>query len=450
MTLQLAMDMAGTFPILGYLLIKKVFKNRVSAQKYIQMLRLSVVLYLCPFQVLKYLILPDALLERWNLNDFWGIMGKKIGGFEVVNIPSLSGSYYAIPKRFFAIGVLWLIICITLILYHYGTYFLIKRKIRKTGKKTERLRLTGGRAIEIFQSDKVKNPCTVGWIRPGIFIPEKEYTAQEKNWLLSHELTHVRHGDVCWKCIAMVCIVCHWYNPFVYYLFHQYSVMCEYYCDAECMRNSDIQEKKDYAVFLVKSAASNAWTPLAIMQGLTNNGEKMRERVDRIIDEEQRLKKRIHLLLTGIFTVSCMCSLMTVFVYSAVPEQDMPAEDNTFTEKEWDYFYGRDASAGDETLDFSASSLLFQPKKGEIIPVSQSELLKDSEDKQRSDGHKKEKQRNCSHDMKEGTLKIHEQTAQGGCHVKAYEAQRCDRCGILKQGELIYASDYANCSHNVK
>lgn len=451
MTLQLAMDMAGTFPVIGYLLIKKIFKNQVSAHKYIKMLRLSIVLYLCPFQELKYLILPDVLLKRWNLNDFWGIVSKKIGGFEVVNIPSLSGSYYVIPKRFFEIGIIWLVICIALILYHYGTYFLIKRKIRKSGTKTERLRTTGGRSIEIFQSNKVKTPCTVGWIHPGIFIPEKEYTAQEKSWLLCHELTHIRHGDVCWKFIAMICVVCHWYNPFVYYLFHQYSVTCEYYCDAECMESSDIQEKKDYAVFLVKSAVrNNIWSRPAIMQGLTNNGEKLQKRVDMIIDEAHRPPKKICLLIAGIFAALCMCSFMTIFVYSAVPEQDVPGEDNTFTQEEWECFYGKDASWGDETLDFSNSSLLFQEESGEVVSVSRSDLAQASSDKQQSDVYKKERQKNCLHEMKEGTLKTHAQGTGESCHVTAYEAQRCDKCGMVKQNTLLYTSDYASCSHNVK
>ena len=32
MVLQLVMDMAGTFPILGYLLIKKIFKKKVMTK----------------------------------------------------------------------------------------------------------------------------------------------------------------------------------------------------------------------------------------------------------------------------------------------------------------------------------------------------------------------------------------------------------------------------------
>ena len=50
MVLQLVMDMAGTFPILGYLLIKKIFKKHMTAQKYIWILRLSIILYLCPLK----------------------------------------------------------------------------------------------------------------------------------------------------------------------------------------------------------------------------------------------------------------------------------------------------------------------------------------------------------------------------------------------------------------
>ena len=443
MVLQLAMDMAGTFPILGYLLIKQIFKKQVSAQKYIQMLRVSIVLYLCPFQQFKYLILPEKLLERFNLNDFWDIVGKKISEFKVVNIPSLFGDYYVVPKRFFEISIVWITVCIIVIVYRYGTYFFIKRRIRQSGMKKEQL-CQKGRKIEVFQSAKVKTPCTVGWISPGIFIPEKNYSASEREWLLQHELTHIRHGDVFWKCLAMFCIAFHWYNPLVYYLFHEYSVMCEYYCDAECMQDSNIEEKKNYAIFLVKSATSvMPRSRLVIMQGLTNNGEKMQERVDRIIDGNNRPAGNVCLLIAGIFSAMCICSLMTVFVYSATQEQNIPAHDNTFTEEEWNYFYGEDDSAGDETLDFNASSLLFQSKQGKIIPILRSDLMN-------AQSEKGQKRKKWNHEMEEGTLKMHVAESGKGCRIKAYKAQRCIKCEQTEYHELIYTADYASCSHNLK
>lgn len=173
MVLQLVMDMAGTFPILGYLLIKKIFKKHMTAQKYIWILRLSIILYLCPFQEFKYLILPEKLLERFNFADFWGIAGKKISGFEVVNIPSLFGDYYVTPRGIFLVTVIWFIICTILVIYYYGTYFFIKRQIRKNGIKTDFFSGKRGKDIEVFQTAKVKTPCTVdGFTR--IFLSRKE------------------------------------------------------------------------------------------------------------------------------------------------------------------------------------------------------------------------------------------------------------------------------------
>lgn len=181
MVLQLVMDMAGTFPILGYLLIKKIFKKHMTAQKYIWILRLSIILYLCPFQEFKYLILPEKLLERFNFADFWGIAGKKISGFEVVNIPSLFGDYYVTPRGIFLVTVIWFIICTILVIYYYGTYFFIKRQIRKNGIKTDFFSGKRGKDIEVFQTAKVKTPCTVGWLHPNIFIPKRDYTVKRRS-----------------------------------------------------------------------------------------------------------------------------------------------------------------------------------------------------------------------------------------------------------------------------
>lgn len=443
MALQLAMDMAGTFLIFAYLLIKKVFTQRIAARRYVWILRFSIILYLCPFQVFKYLILPERLLKRFNFNDFWGIAGKKIGGFGVVNIPSGFGEYYVIPKGIFYVTVIWILICTILILYHYGTYFFIKRQIRKNGTKTDFCSVRRGRNIEVFQTAKVKTPCTVGWLHPDIFIPKKDYTVREKEWLLRHEMTHVRHGDTFWKSLALITCIFHWYNPFVYYLFHQYSVMCEYYCDAECMQNSNIEEKKNYAIFLVKSATEKK-SRLAIMQGLTNNGEKMQERVDRILDESRRPAWKGRLFITGILVVMGLCSFMTIFVYSATQKQDRKAQDHTFSEEEWNYFYGQNASMGDEALDFSKTNFLFESRQGEVLSISQSDLVSSSKRKSRNTQQEK-----CTHVMEEGTLKIHEPKKKG-CHIKAYEAQRCKNCGIVKKEQLSYTADYVTCTHNNK
>lgn len=50
---------------------------------------------------------------------------------------------------------------------------------------------------------------------------------------------------------------------------------------------------------------------------------------------------------------------------------------------------------------------------------------------------------------REGTLKIHK-SKKKGCHIEAYEAQRCKKCGIVKKNQLSYDTDYVVCSHAKK
>lgn len=45
MALQMAMTLAGTFPVLGYLFLKKMYGEKIRAQYYMYMLRLGVLFF---------------------------------------------------------------------------------------------------------------------------------------------------------------------------------------------------------------------------------------------------------------------------------------------------------------------------------------------------------------------------------------------------------------------
>ena len=70
------------------------------------------------------------------------------------------------------VTVIWFIICTILVIYYYGTYFFIKRQIRKNGIKTDFFSGKRGKDIEVLQTAKVKTPCTVGCFTE-YFYPEK-------------------------------------------------------------------------------------------------------------------------------------------------------------------------------------------------------------------------------------------------------------------------------------
>ena len=53
----------------------------------------------------------------------------------------------------------------------------------------------------------------------------------------------------------------------------------------------------------------------------------------------------------------------------------------------------------------------------------------------------------CAHRYVEGIVTKHIPDGQGGCTFKEYEAQVCELCHSVKNGNLISAHIYKNCPH---
>ena len=70
----------------------------------------------------------------------------------------------------------------------------------------------------LLVSERVAMPCTSGWRRPVIILPEAalDWDDERREMVLLHELAHIRRGDILWHLIGQVAIAVHWFNPFVW------------------------------------------------------------------------------------------------------------------------------------------------------------------------------------------------------------------------------------------
>ena len=61
-------------------------------------------------------------------------------------------------------------------------------------------------------------PCTAGWIRPVILLPD-EYSTWSRERLevvLLHEMSHIRRMDIVPHLLSEVARVIYWFNPLVW------------------------------------------------------------------------------------------------------------------------------------------------------------------------------------------------------------------------------------------
>ncbi len=53
----------------------------------------------------------------------------------------------------------------------------------------------------------------------------------------------------------------------------------------------------------------------------------------------------------------------------------------------------------------------------------------------------------CTHSMVNGYLKNHTSNGKGGCTVKVYTCQRCEKCGYLANAVYQSTHTYVKCPH---
>ncbi len=109
----------------------------------------------------------------------------------------------------------------------------------------------------IYRCSMIKSPLLIGFFKPQILIPDFDYTTEEKDLIIKHEMTHYKRGDMWYKLILVLANALHWFNP-VIYLFVRYA-QCdlEYSCDDIVVKNCDLAYRKNYSKMIVKHMGRN-------------------------------------------------------------------------------------------------------------------------------------------------------------------------------------------------
>lgn len=440
MFLYFAMTVAGTIPLIGYYLLKVLWNEKIEIKNYIRILKLSILFYLCPFQLCRN-YLPESWVEKLSFSDLFSFENNRTLVIPYTSVKRLSGDYYVMPKLLLIITEVVLIGLMILMAYQWGNYFYNKRKIirnscpldkesyleKLTGNHTISKYLNTKKKINIYENERITSPITIGVFNPKILMPESVFSDREKEMIMLHEVNHMKQHDILWKMMCIMVCILHWYNPFTYLLLYEFQQICEYLCDEKCIENMDDIQKKEYAMLIVRMASSKKKEKIIVCNALSEGGKRMKKRIDKIFCDRKKSGKWRVLVIT---VVVLFLSSMTVFAYRQ-PEISAvnPGDDDGFVfcegdEKEGDVFY-------EKIDDFSQSNFIFIDEEGNVMPIYESN---------------EELYVSCKHKYVKGILSKHIKSEKG-CTVKKYQGKRCSKCGKKVYGKLISTTKYEVCPH---
>ncbi|NVY96585.1 M56 family metallopeptidase [Lactobacillus sp. DCY120] len=181
--------------------------------------------------------------------------------------------------------------------------------------------------IPIYYLDFSGSPFVVGLLKPKIIIPKQLENSKYLDFILSHEVQHIRNHDLWSKAVVELVICLYWWFPPIYRFRTQFALVLEMYVDSQVERKIDRNDSDlVYAESLVEisksiSGGSKKKDSLLSLQFTIAEEHTLSRRI-KFMFEDHRFK---HTHLVSIIVIPLLLFLVT----SIVVEPDISNAPNT-------------------------------------------------------------------------------------------------------------------------
>tara|TARA_R110001583_G_scaffold43801_3_gene139180 strand:+ start:230 stop:1453 length:1224 start_codon:yes stop_codon:yes gene_type:complete len=113
--------------------------------------------------------------------------------------------------------------------------------------------------VGAYSASRLSTPLSSGYFSPFIAVPKSfrtDYTKQQQQMIIAHELQHIRRGDLYWNLLLMLIHSAFWFNPAVWYARKHFHLCQEVSCDELVLSDKNKQQKLSYSKALLASQTS--------------------------------------------------------------------------------------------------------------------------------------------------------------------------------------------------
>lgn len=297
------------------LVIESIYQTKYVEYVYFIM-KVVLIIYAVPIFIMIYLIVMNSM--KYTTSNIFGEDMMKVRYVHSYNIDQLPQKQ--IIKILFGIWILGVAF------FSFNSFVKGKRLLRQlvcnseeiTSNEVwnilEQLRLELGirKSPKMYKSYIVNAPFLTGVLNPVIIFPNKQFSVEEWEMMLRHELMHLKGKDLIFKALVGGVQSVHWFNPVVYFYKKIFFDFCEYACDRRTTVFFNNEQRSQYARLIVSlSALEPEYEQVAT---LVDTNYKV---IERRIREIMRVpKKEKSALLIG--TLMVFMTVSPMVTYAAV------------------------------------------------------------------------------------------------------------------------------------
>ena len=422
MELLVCMSIAGSIPVLLCFLLFLIQRDSYNFLWGRKLLLAGVFFFLVPVQLVRFLLPMNILLEPVFSEETQLYLSHSMDF-----LPGHGDEYVWFPRWVSAIILLWAGIVILFALYQFIKYRKIVRKINRSVfyyVDEPEMEL-----VYYVVPDGSCGPCTVGFFRQKIIIPESFTELENFSMVYQHEYTHLKNRDNLVKLLCLIVLCIHWMNPAAYLLLFLYRITSEAVSDDAAVLGYSKDIVKTYAMLLVTTTPVREKLPVVWKNNFSSEGKMIKRRINYMMKKRKNgwMRKGIIAMVSAL---TIAASAGTVLAYEPMQWSDgSVGESIVLDESDMSNFDFLSGELND--IDFSKTDTVFVTENGIQIPIMDNDSSRVL----------------CKHNMVNGYLHNHTSNSSGGCTVKTYTCQRWTRCGYLANAKYYSTTNYAKCPH---
>lgn len=171
-------------------------------------------------------------------------------------------------------------------------------------------------------SDNIQTPMTVGIFNKKIILSKEILEENEYEFILKHELFHIKNKDIEYKFLLLILNCIYWFNPIIYMFINQIEEILELNCDENVLKGKEQLDRVKYAEILLNQIEITRNKQYKFSMNFANRRKNIMKRFSNIV--EKTSKKSI----IGIATMSGILLIISTILIVSIPNINFAGIDN--------------------------------------------------------------------------------------------------------------------------
>ena len=302
----LSLSLSGTLMAIAYIILQKVFKNKLAPKMLYLVWLLVILRFIVPLSF-ENSVLNQS--ERFNTFEDRPVTAVVNAAFPILK-PSTSTTYAVGDSNALTLAItpepkvdalklstlftaVWLIGAILYFAYHLFAYLRYIRylKTRLIEPSADIYAIyhnvltslgLSKRQINLAIDPLGETPMLIGLFHSKVVLPEEtlDLDATTLRAIFSHELTHLKRYDLWIKWLMVFTASVHWFNPFMPWIQNEVNRACELSCDAQVIKSMGLDERRQYGTLLLNTVRAPRHR---IQAALYEDQKTMKKRLTQIV-----------------------------------------------------------------------------------------------------------------------------------------------------------------------